>query len=216
MSSATAAVGSLGTGTSTADQVIANVARGLTQVQVARMLGVDESYVSQVVNSEDGAAAIKELAAATSEINAKFDEDLDSAEEVALSRVRQRLGTANMQQALAAFKILNAANRRRDTAPATRQQVGEIHQVVLPQTVINNYVMNAQSEIVEVNGRTMVSATAQQLPKLLQQRLNRTLPDKSTEMSEDKKARTVQLLTDVKPAQRRRSSAADLDITDII
>jgi transcriptional regulator with XRE-family HTH domain len=201
---------------STRDQIISNSAKGLSQVQIARMLGVDESYVSQVVNSDDGKQEIEALAAGISEENAKFDSDLDSAEQVALERIKSRIGLANFQQSLAAFKILNAANRRRDTAPAARQTVGEIHTVVLPQVAVTQYIMNTQSEIIEVEGRTMISASAKQLPQLIQQRLGRAVEERKVELSAEKQNRTTELLAGVDSSRPRRKLPQELDITDLL
>jgi predicted XRE-type DNA-binding protein len=201
---------------STKDQIITNAAKGLSQVQISRMLGVDESYVNQVVNSDDGKEAIEKLATGISEENAKFDDTLDSAEQIALDRIKARMGMANLRDSLAAFKILNGATRRRDSAPATRQPLGQIHTVVLPQIAVTQYIMNSQSEIVEVEGRTMISANAKQLPQLIQDRLGRVPVERNVQLSDEKANRTTELLAGVDSSRPRRKLPAELDITDIL
>ena len=205
---------------STKDQIISNAAKGMSQVQIARMLGVDESYVSQVVNSDDGKQQIEEMAAQISAETSKFDEMLDDAESVALNRIKSRLGMANFQQSLAAFKVLNSANRRRDTSPAARPQVGAIHTVMLPQIAITQFLMNSKSEIVEVEGRTMISANAAQLPSILKQRTGRDLVLESAESKQEtpvRAERATALLSSMETARpRAKKSTADLDITDLL
>jgi predicted transcriptional regulator len=201
---------------STAEQIITNVAKGLSQVQVAKMLGVDESYVSQVVNSEDGQAAIAELASQISEVNEKFDTVLEETEMLALDRIKNRTGMANLQQSLAIFKTLNAAKRRRDTSPATRQTVGEVQVLVLPQIAVTNYVMNSNSEIIEVEGRTMISADAKKLPQMMLERLGRKIEERNVQLSDEKVSRAQELLTGMQGKRPARKLAAELDITDLL
>jgi len=201
---------------STTDQIIQYAASGVQQIQIARMLGVDDSYVSQVVNDPDNASKIQELAAEISEENRKFDDDIDASEEIALATVKRRLGMANMQQSLVALKTLNSLKRRRDTSPAMRQQTGTVVQLMMPQVTLVNYVANSQAEIVEVEGRTMVSAQSSQLAVLMQQRLGRVPDENNRQMSQVKQERTNEMIEQIRAPRRIRSSSADLDISDII
>lgn len=206
----------MSSGTSTSDQIVNLAAKGMMQVQIARMLGVDESYVSQVVNSEDGQKAIQEQAVQITEANDKFDKQIEDLEQTALDRVKLRLNQANFQQSLAALKVLNALNKRRDTTPAARVTQGNVVPVVLPQSIAIQFTMNAQSQIVEVEGRTMVSASAGQLAHIAQKKLGRD-PTVVVEAAQPAKIeRAVEMLTSLEYQPRKRSkSIAELDISDI-
>ena len=201
----------------TSEQIIEYAAKGMQQVQISRMLGVEESYVSQVVNTEEAQERIQARAAQISEVNAKFDTEAEEAEMTALQSVKRRLPTANFQQSLQALRVLNALNKRRDTSPATRQVQGTVQTLTLPQQFVTQFVINSQSQIVEVGGRTMVSASAGQLPALAQAKLNRIAgTEEVPALSQPKVERTDELLNTLEYRPSKRKSAAELDLSDIL
>jgi hypothetical protein len=81
-----------------------------------------------------------------------------------------------MQQSLQAFKLLNSAKRRKDTrVHNSAQNSGVTVNITLPAALVPDYVMNAQAEIVEVSGKTMISATPANVNAMLEKR-NAALP----------------------------------------
>lgn len=153
------------------DQALNFLAQGLKQSVVAGILGVEESYISQLMAHEDFAA---ELAEAKSKLTAKdtaYDDKLDSATEQALDRIESKLPFANLQQSLQAFKVLDGA-RRRKQLNQSGSEVGTAITVniLLPTSIAPRYLQNQSGEIVEVEGQTMVSATPKNLEDLVQRR----------------------------------------------
>lgn len=203
----------------TIQAIIKFAGRGFKQVEIAKAVGVEESYVSQVLSTPEYAALVEQFAVAQSEENEKFDEKLDKTEATALDIVARKLNMAtNLRDALNAATRLNAMKRRRDTAPATRAPQAQIVPLMLPQIAIVNYVANAQAEIVEVEGRTMLSASPSSLEALAKQVLGRELrkpAETALPLPQDSRAEVVLQQLETTP-RRVRSRAADITITDLI
>jgi hypothetical protein len=160
------------------EQAIAMLSQGVPATDVARIAGVTPSAISQwqAEASEQINAALAAQSAAKPQ-DVAFDSKLDAAEDMALSRIEKGLPFANMGQALAAFRILNAARRRRDAQlPTLAQQSLTLNvNLTLPANALPQFTLNKQSEIVEVDGRTLVTTDATQLDKLLAARSNAKL-----------------------------------------
>lgn len=154
------------------NQALALIAQNIPQHQVASTLGVEESYVSQIASDEENQEELERLRLqykATAEKVERFDELLEKTEEVYLENIAKRAPLANLQQSLQAFRVLTGARRRRETtqAPAGVNAAISVN-ITMPVQVLPAYVKNAQNEIVEVNGQTMVSATAKDVDRLLE------------------------------------------------
>lgn len=146
---------------------------GVPPEAVARAVGVDPSYVSQLMNDEEFDAEVVGARATKIAADNKVDDKIKRGEESALDRILQKLPTANLQQSLQVFRVLNGAKLRRDgMLPAQSQlAVSQVVEIYLPGALVPQYVKNKQAEIIEVNGETMVSAGVKQLERLADQRL---------------------------------------------
>lgn len=201
----------------TVQMIIRYASRGFKQVEIARAVGVDESYVSQIVNDPEYASQIEIAAVQETEKNSKYDDKLDLVEETAMDVVQRKLSLAtSMKDALLVAQRVNMMKRRRDTAPATRQPQATVVNLVLPQIAVSNYVMNAQSEIIEVEGRTMISAAPAQLENLAKTVLGRE-PKKQQEvvipLPQDARAEVMLQQLESSPQRKRHKP---LEISDII
>jgi len=87
-----------------------------------------------------------------------------------------------MGQALAAFRILNGARRRKDQFAQTEHNVSVTVALTLPQAAIPRYITNTKNEIIEVEGQTMISATPKTLDDILSARATGALLPKITEL----------------------------------
>jgi len=135
---------------------------------VAGILGVTESAISQLLADEDFAAEVTAASQGAAAGDLAYDDRMDKAEEVFLENIEKRAQFANMQQSLQAFKLLNSARRRKDTRVHNSAQAnGVTVNIMLPSSIIPDYTMNAQAEIVEVSGKTMLSATPAGVNELL-------------------------------------------------
>lgn len=143
------------------------LAQGIPTSQVAAAVGVSDSYISQLKADEEVQRQIAERQAAHSIADSNFDSTLERAEAMALEKIEKNLPFANMGQALAAFRILNSARRRKDEFVQKDTAVSVTVNLTLPANNIPRYITNQANEIVEVEGKTMISASAKTLDQIL-------------------------------------------------
>lgn len=159
------------------ERAIELLCQGVSTTQVAEAIGVDPSYISQLKADPDTAAKIAEATAKHTIDDVHHDSKMDKIEALALERIERTIGYANFGQALAAFKILNGATRRQEKSTPTPQQLTSVVvNLTLPAGALPNYILNNKNEIVEVEGKAMVSATAQSLDQILAAKAAARLP----------------------------------------
>lgn len=156
---------------STKEHIISLLSQGISATQVAAACGVSESYVSQLRADPELSSLIAAQATGKIEADVVFDNTLERAELMALEKIEKNLPFANMGQAMAAFRILNSARKRKDVFGAVLDQSTTVTvNLTLPAAASARYVVNSANEIVEVEGQTMVTATAKSLDQLLADR----------------------------------------------
>ena len=178
------------------EQIISLLSQGISATQVAAAVGVSESYISQLRNDPELSALIATQGTAKLEKDAIFDNALERAESMALEKIEKNLPFANMGQAMAAFRILNSARKRSDAFATPADQSTNITvNLTLPAAAAARYVVNTSNEIVEVEGQTMITATAKSLDTLLATRASGALTQpKLTTLN-----RAASILTQINP-----------------
>ena len=164
------------------DYAVSLIAQGIPTSQVAAACGVDDSYISQLKADPEVQQKIAEARAGHAVADSQFDNTLERAEALALEKIEKNLPFANMGQALAAFRILNGARRRKDQFAQTEHNVSVTVALTLPQAAIPRYITNTKNEIIEVEGQTMISATPKTLDDILSARATGALLPKITEL----------------------------------
>ena len=139
----------------------------ITQADVAKVLNVTESYVSQIVSAPDfqqklSAARVKNLVEET-----EHDDKLSKTEAKALERVHTMLDYVTKPiEAARIFQILNTAKRRGVTEAEKALVVNSQNTVVmlqLPDVVKQKFITNANNEVVQIGDRPMVTMDSQLL-----------------------------------------------------
>lgn len=181
--------------------VVRYLVQGIPTSQIAAAVGCDESYISQLKADPEIQTQVATQAAEVTVRDANFDQTLESAEELALNKIERSLQFANMGQALSAFRILNTARRRKD-GPAVGTSVTVNVSLTLPANALPRYVTNTNNEIVEVEGKTLVSATPRSLDATLAARMGAALTPQVTAM--EKAATRLGALTPLPPARARK------------
>ena len=164
------------------DYAVSLIAQGIPTSQVAAACGVDDSYISQLKADPEVQQRVAEARAEHVVADSQFDNTLERAETLALEKIEKNLPFANMGQALAAFRILNGARRRKDQFAQTEHNVSVTVALTLPQAAIPRYITNTKNEIIEVEGQTMLSATPKTLDDILSARATGALLPKITEL----------------------------------
>lgn len=156
------------------DTIIELLAAQVPTSQIALAVGCSDSYISQIKADPDAQEIIASKAAGRIQKDSAFDKRLETAEDLALQRIEQGLQFANLGQAVGAFRILNAAKRRKDASHEVANQTHINVTLTLPATALPRYTLNNKSEIVDVEGKTMIAATPKSLETLLKERAKLT------------------------------------------
>jgi len=143
---------------------------GLPATVVAARLGVTDSTISQMLSDPDFAEAVEAARLEATQEDQKFDSKLEETESQALDNIAAKIRFGNLQQSLQAFKVLNGARRRKDNAQLA-VPVGTAVQINMPTVLMPVYVLNQRSEIVEVDGQTMISASPKRMEEISQARM---------------------------------------------
>lgn len=187
------------------DMALEMLAQGLQPPVVAATIGVTESYISQLLSDEDFAAAVAEKRSLQSQADMQYDDKLARVEEVYLDRIEQKAGMANLQQSMQAFKIINGAKRKKDrSAQPLTQNIGVVVNIALPTIVAPQYLLNQNSEIVEVEGKTMISASPKSLDGMVAARKPVQQPQLAEKLETAQTERALVTLENVRPVARRQ------------
>ena len=175
-------------------KVASYLVQGVGTEAIAGALGCEPSYISQLREDPEVLALMETTTSGLTVQDVEFDERLARTEANALSLIERNLPFANPHTALATFKVLNSANRRK-SAIQQNNAVAVNVTLILPQSALPNYVTNERKEIIEVEGRTMLSATPRSMEALADARASRD-------------AKNVPKITAVEQAAARLSSLA--------
>lgn len=192
------------------------LAGGIPQSAVANRLGVTESAISQMMEDPGFQQALEGKRLAISEKDASFDELLEETETTALERIAERIKFGNLQQSLQAFKVLNSARKRKDSAQPQAGQQGTSVYINMPTILVPQFVMNQKSEIVEVDGKTMISASPARLNEIVQEKTGVVLA-----LNQDRNERAKQVLESavrsvVQPTRRGTRQIPQADLVDLL
>lgn len=194
------------------DRIVEMLVQGIPGSAIAAAIGVSESYVSQLSSDEDVAAQVLEAQERLAAQDNEYDTKLDKVEDQFLDRIDEKSRFANLQQSLQAFKILNSARRRKESrAIQNQQQSAVVVPIILPVQVVPNFVMNSSSEIVEVQGRTMIAATVKNIDEVLQKKT----PQQPKESHEIRGAQALQQLSN-RPFRQAIKHASGEELSDLL
>ena len=201
-------------------QALEMLAQGISPVQVATTIGVTESYISQLMGDEDFRAALEAHRVQRTKEDLAFDAQLERTEKSYLDRIEEKSKCANLQQSMQAFKILNGARRRKDGTIIQQQNtINAVVNIQLPQFAVPQYVVNAKNEIIEVEGKPMISATPRRLDEILAERKGiEAVPGRQQLPGVTKVERAAVAIEalDNKPVRRITKSVKSEDLIDLI
>lgn len=198
------------------DTIIDLLAQGVPTSQIAAAVGCTDAYISQLKADPEVQELLVSRAGDRIAKDGAFDKKLETAEELALARIEAGLQFANLGQAVGAFRILNNAKRRKDVAgPGTEGANSTTVNVTLtlPVAALPRYTLNSRNEIIDVEGKTMVAATAKSLETMLRDRAQLAVAVNSPQETE----KTNMLLGNLTVPARRPPSRITPDmIADLL
>lgn len=139
----------------TQEKILDLLGAGVPQVQVATAVGVDESYVSQLMAEDWFRGAVQERRAAHAVESIEHDEKIDSIERRAWERIDKLLPLeTNLMKLLKVAQVANAAKRKSEVAVASTQPATIVN-IALPQSALVQFKMTSDKQVIEIEGRSM-------------------------------------------------------------
>lgn len=167
------------------NKILDLLARGLSQVEVSRALGVTESYISQIVHDPDNIIKLQELKAKRLTVASNLDDYYDQIETKAVGRLVDITDkSAQMMtpdQLIKIAKFSNEAKRRNatDLSP-NNTNVQALVVITLPTGNIPglSVVKSSTNEVLEMQGKSLLPMdTKTLLARNNQQNLSLTMED---------------------------------------
>lgn len=159
---------------SKAKYIIDLLGKGYSQKATAKLLDVSPSLVSQVAT--ENLDAIEEKKSDVQMLSLAKDQELDEIEDMLLQKVRALAALeSDSMKVLRMWEAISKAPRtsRQVDQPVVDNKNTNIVQLVLSDTAQKRveYVVNPQNDVVEVNGRTMVTASSKQAVDMMHEML---------------------------------------------
>ena len=140
----------------------------MSQAQIARKLSITEGYVSQILAKESLSSKIVEAKLKYLDEATQRDQRLNEVEDALLARLKEMIPSFyKPKDVLYAFSAINKAVRRGATTEVLQASVADqetkVININLPQVIKQRYKINSKSEVIEVEGRPLVTADSKQL-----------------------------------------------------
>jgi hypothetical protein len=152
------------------DQICELLGAGLDISVVANAVGCTPTYIGQLLSEDDFASRVTELRTKNLQGASKRDEKINNLEDAFLDKLDEVKDLLyKPRDVLQAVNTLNRMQRRGVPAEASLVAKQPTVHLNIPQILVQqNFLLNNQGEVVEVDGRTMVSMPAHQLLRNLQ------------------------------------------------
>lgn len=138
---------------------------------VASAVGCDVSYVSQLMEDEEFKYAVQLLRAARAEGSINRDRNWDEVEDMALEKALTMLPLVSRPTDLIRLaSYANAAKRRASEYAGMTESQAPVVNFVLPAGATVHFQMNTNSQVVEVDGRSMAALPTKHLAEALRER----------------------------------------------
>lgn len=145
--------------------------KGLPTGVVASAVGCDPSYISQLLEQEEFHNDVLVLRAGKAESSVARDDKWDDIEDRALKRAGQILDFVTKPNDLIRIAALaNSAKRRASDFTGGSEAVTQTVQLVFPESAVLHFQMNANSQVVEIDGRSTQALSSKKLVEQIAQR----------------------------------------------
>jgi hypothetical protein len=153
------------------EKLIGYLASGVSQTAAAKAVGVDDSYVSQLLALPDFRQAILDISATRLHEAVRHDDNIESIEKKALRVLDQKLPyVRSAMEAAKIFATLNGAKKKAvDSGSGTGTGGAQSVTIVLPRAATVALKLNTSNQVIEVEGRTMAPLPSRALPQLAEE-----------------------------------------------
>lgn len=138
---------------------------------VASAVGCDPSYVSQLLEDEEFKNEVLLARAKRAEGAIARDQLWDSVENMALDKAVQMIPLVSRPNDLVRLAAMANAAKRRSAEYSGAQETGSaVVNIVLPSIAAVHFQMNAQAQVVEVDGRSTAPLATKNLATMMKER----------------------------------------------
>lgn len=143
---------------------------GALPSQVAAALGVDPSYISQLLADSEFSRQVTEIRFnALIEHNLR-DKSLDSLEDQLIKKLGDIIPYMHKpSEIIHAFTRINQAKRRGSSAPEQTIQQQTIINLNLPTQILQHFAVNAQNQVIRAGQQDLITVQSGRMPQLINQ-----------------------------------------------
>lgn len=150
------------------EQIKSLLGTGLSNEVVSTAVGCDPSYITQLMSDETFAGEVIALRAAALTANSKRDRNIDTIEDGLLSKLADVVPTLyKPMDVLRAAAVVNSMKRRGVPANESLTINNRIVNLTIPTRIQQIFVKNSNGEVIEIEGKTLVTMPSQTLIKEL-------------------------------------------------
>jgi hypothetical protein len=149
-------------------QVLKYMGANCSQSEAAKAAGCDTSYVSQLWEQADFRTQVEALRSTNLERKLKVDDAYEETEAILADRLRKSAALlTNTDQILRVLKFTNEAKKK--LAPQAKQEGdgGTVVNLQIPVFLQQQFRVNPNNEVVEVNGRVLQTMDTKGLERLV-------------------------------------------------
>lgn len=169
------------------DRILKLLGSGLGGEVVSATVGCDPSYISQLMSDEDFRQKVLALRIESLTADTARDRAIDEIEDVLIEKLKAGLDfLVSTKDILRAYAVINAAKRRGAKATDTTVVNNNIVNLILPRIIVQKYTLSRTGEVVEVEGRPLVTVPAQQLLANRKQREDDAKASKAAEIDDSR------------------------------
>lgn len=140
--------------------------------RVAHLAGVDVSYISQLMADEVFKEAVMAERIMAGEAKVRMDDNADSIEQMLLEKLKRALPMmVKPMEILRAYEVVNKAKRKVDTGSVgSGVEGGTMLSLRIPKHTALRFRMDTKGEVIEVEGKPLVTMPSTGLLKLMNER----------------------------------------------
>ena len=166
-----------GVTTSTEDKVRDLLGMGIEPSVVALTLGISPSRVSQLLSDEQFAISVTELRFHNLQKHNARDASYDELEDKLLTKLNDILiYMTKPSEVLNAIRTINNAKRRGSSTPQSITNQQNVVKLVMPTTIINQFVTNGHNQVVQAGDQELVTMHATNLLELTKEKNSGSIP----------------------------------------
>jgi AraC-like DNA-binding protein len=154
-----------------AERIKQLLGQGLSTSVVASAVGCDPSYVSQLLEDTEFHSEVLGLRAGKAEENVKRDGSWNEIEDLALQQAKKVLPFVTKPGDLVRIAAMaNSAKRRATEFANGSESAAPTVNLVLPESAVIHFQMNQNSQVIEVDGRSMQALPSKHLVQQMAER----------------------------------------------